>query len=135
MGRMTLYGHFRTRTDLIEAALKDALGAGAETLASSDLEDAREVMARLLASSWQLAAESAALLTAAEEVLPAGRVRELHDEPARRMVELIHRGQEQGVFRADPPTVWLVNVVHIIVHGPTKEVRAGRLPARHAAEW
>ncbi|MEU4545040.1 TetR/AcrR family transcriptional regulator [Nonomuraea dietziae] len=134
VGRMTLYGHFRTRADLIEAALMDALRAGEETLSSLDLAgDAREAMTRLLASSWELVAESAALLTAAEGVLPAGRVRELHAEPAERMAELIRRGQEQGVFRADLPTTWLVSMTHYILHGAANEVRAGRLPPHDAA--
>ncbi|MFD1936259.1 MULTISPECIES: TetR/AcrR family transcriptional regulator [Nonomuraea] len=135
VGRMTLYGHFRTRADLVEAALMDALRTGEETLSSVDLTgDAREAMTRLLASSWTVVAESAALLAAAEGVLPAGRVRELHEEPARRMTELIRRGQEQGVFRVDLPIVWLVNVVHYILHGAAAEMRAGRLAAHDAAD-
>ncbi|GAB2836848.1 hypothetical protein GCM10022221_40060 [Actinocorallia aurea] len=128
VGRMTLYGHFRTRADLVEAALGAALRDGEEILGSVDLGgDAREAMSRLLAPSWRLVAESAALLTAAEDVLPAGRVRELHGDPAERVAELIRRGQDQGVFRTDLPTAWLVNVVHYILHGAADQVRAGTL--------
>ncbi|MBB6343707.1 TetR/AcrR family transcriptional regulator [Nonomuraea muscovyensis] len=135
VGRMTLYGHFRTRADLVEAALVDALRAGDEILTSIDLAgDAREAMTRLLASSWELVAESAALLTAAQGVLPTGRVRELHAEPVQRMAELIRRGQDQGAFRTDLPTDWLVSVVHYILHGAADEVRAGRLASHDAAE-
>lgn len=135
VGRMTLYGHFRTRADLVEAALLDALRAGEETLAAVDLTgDPRDAMTRLLTSSWKLVAESAALLAAGEDVLPAGRLRELHDEPARRMVELIHRGQEQGVFRTDLPTDWLVSVAHYILHGAADQVRTGRLAVHSAAD-
>ncbi|MFC9970681.1 TetR/AcrR family transcriptional regulator [Spirillospora sp. NPDC127200] len=135
VGRMTLYGHFRTRADLVEAALADALRAGEETLSAVDLTgDPREAMARLLTSSWQLVAESAALLAAAEDVLPSGRVRELHDAPARRMAELVHRGREQGVFRTDLPADWLVSVVHYILHGAADQVRAGRLAPQDAAD-
>jgi len=135
VGRMTLYGHFRTRAALVEAALMDALRAGEEILSSVDLTgDAGEALTRLLESSWELVAESAALLTAAEGVLPAGRVRELHGEPDRRMTELIRRGREQGVFRLDLPSAWMVSVVHYILHGAAGEVRAGRLAADEAAE-
>jgi AcrR family transcriptional regulator len=135
IGRMTLYGHFRTRADLVEAALVDALRAGDEILSSIDLTgDARQAMTRLLVSSWELVAESAALMTAADGVLPAGRLRELHAEPVRRMAELIGRGQDQGVFRTDLPTSWLVSVVHYILHGAADEVRAGRLPSHDAAD-
>ncbi|MFG1616214.1 TetR/AcrR family transcriptional regulator [Nonomuraea wenchangensis] len=135
VGRMTLYGHFGTRAELVEAAFTDALRAGDETLSAIDLTgNAREAMTRLLASSWQVVAESAALLTAAEEVLPAGRIRELHAKPVQRMTELIRRGQDQGVFRTDLPTVWLVNVVHHVLHGAATEIRAGRLEPDDAAE-
>jgi AcrR family transcriptional regulator len=129
VGRMTLYGHFRTRPELVETALRDALRAGEEVLAGIDLDgDARAAMSRLLASSWGLVAESAALLTAAQRVLPAGRLREMHAGAADRVAELIRRGQRQGVFRTDLPLTWLVNTVHYILNGAAEENRTGRLP-------
>ncbi|MEU5882390.1 TetR/AcrR family transcriptional regulator [Spirillospora sp. NPDC047279] len=135
VGRMTLYGHFRTRADLVEAALMDALRVGEETLSSIDLSgDADAAMIRLLASSWRLVAESASLLTAAEDVLPPGRVRELHAAPAERMTELVRRGQEQGVYRTDLPAEWLVSVVHYVLHGAAAESREKRLAAPDAAD-
>jgi AcrR family transcriptional regulator len=134
VGRMTLYGHFRTRAELIEAALVDALRTGEQTLSAVDLTgDARDAMDRLLATSWQLVAESTALLEAADGVLPAGRLRALHADPAQRVEDLIRRGQEQGVFRTDLPIAWLVSAVHYLVKGAAEENRAGRVKARDAA--
>ena len=134
VGRMTLYGHFRTRAELVEAALVEALRAGEETLSAVDLTgDPRDAMARLLATSWQLVAESTALLTAADGVLPAGRLRALHADPARRVTDLIRRGQEDGVFRTDLPIGWLVNAVHYMLKGAAEENRAGRLKDREVA--
>ncbi|MFE3458734.1 TetR/AcrR family transcriptional regulator [Nocardiopsis aegyptia] len=128
VGRMTLYGHFPTRAALVEAALTEALRAGDETLDSVDLSgDAREALTRLLASSWALVAESAALLAAAQGVLPAGRVRELHASAVDRVEELVHRGRREGVFRTDLPVSWLVSVVHYVLHGAAEEHRAGRV--------
>ncbi|RSN63797.1 MULTISPECIES: TetR/AcrR family transcriptional regulator [Actinomadura] len=135
VGRMTLYGHFRTRADLVEAALTDALRDGEAVLAAVDLSgDPRAAIGRLLASSWELVAESGALLAAAEDVLPAGRVRELHDPPARRMADLVRRGRDEGVMRTDLPEAWLVGAVHYLVHGAATEVRAGRLAAEDAPD-
>ncbi|GAA0452582.1 hypothetical protein Aca07nite_67390 [Actinoplanes capillaceus] len=54
----------------------------------------------------------AALLTAAQTVLPAGRLREWHTGATDRVEQLIRRGQRQGVFRTDLPITWLVNAVH-----------------------
>ncbi|NEW37843.1 TetR/AcrR family transcriptional regulator [Nocardia cyriacigeorgica] len=128
VGRMTLYGHFRTRPELVEAALVEAFRVGEQALAAVDLSgDARAALARLLDSSWTLVAESASLATAAQGVLPAGRVRELHGAAAARIQDLIGRGQGQGVFRTDLPITWLVDVVHHVLHGAAEDLRAGRL--------
>lgn len=128
VGRMTLYGHFRTRPDLVEAALVDALQAGEAILSAVDLAgDARAALTRLLQSSWSLVAESAALASAARSVLPAGRLLELHGAPAERVNELVRRGQQQGVFRTDLPIGWLVSAVHYILKGAAEEARAGHI--------
>ncbi|MFB9661499.1 TetR/AcrR family transcriptional regulator [Glycomyces mayteni] len=134
VGRMTLYGHFKTRADLVEAALVAVLEAGEATLAAVDLAgDAREALSRLLASSWELVAESAALLASAQGVLPAGRIRELHGGAGDRVADLVRRGREQGVFRTDLPVDWLVNVVQYVLHGAAEEHRAGRIATADAA--
>lgn len=135
VGRMTLYGHFRTRAELVEAALVDALRAGEETLSAIDLGgDAREALNRLLASSWALVAESAALLEAAQGVLPAGRLRKLHAKPAERLEDLVRRGQADGVFRTDLPLPWLVDVVQYILHGAAEQHRQGRIETTNIAD-
>ncbi|MDQ0380409.1 TetR/AcrR family transcriptional regulator [Amycolatopsis thermophila] len=133
VGRMTLYGHFPNRASLVEAALAEALRVGEEVLSAVDLEgDARAALARLIEPSWSLVAESTKLLQAAEDVLPAARIRELHGDAATRMADLIRRGQRQGVFRTDLPLTWLVNVVHYVLNGAAEETRAGRLGAAEA---
>ncbi|MFI0356400.1 TetR/AcrR family transcriptional regulator [Actinomadura sp. 9N407] len=134
VGRMTLYGHFRTRAELIEAALADALDAGEKVLSAVDLTgDAREALTRLLTSSWSLVAESTALLTAAQGVLPAEDIRRLHAEPAERVEQLIRRGQDEGVFRTDLPITWLVNVVHYVLQGAAQDSRAHGVEEEEAA--
>lgn len=134
VGRMTLYGHFPSRAALIEAAVVDALRAGEETLSAVDLTgDARLAVTRLLESSWSLVAESSALLSAAQDTLPAARIRELHADPAQRVDELLRRGQAQGVFRTDLPVTWLVSVIHQVLHGAAEEIRADRVQPEDAA--
>jgi AcrR family transcriptional regulator len=135
VGRMTVYGHYRTRPELVEAALVDALRLGEETLSAVDLTgDAADALTRLLASSWSLVAESSALVTAAQGVLPPGRLRDLHAGAADRVENLIRRGQGQGVFRTDLPIAWLVGAVHYILKGAAEEHRAGRLETADVAE-
>ncbi|MFG3340704.1 TetR family transcriptional regulator [Glycomyces sp. NPDC048151] len=135
VGRMTLYGHFKTRADLVDAALAAAMEAGEAKLATVDMEgDPGEVLDRLLASSWALVAESSALLEAAQGVLPPGRLRELHAEPAKRMEDLLRRGRREGVFRTDMPLAWLVSVVQYLLHGAAEQLRAGTLTEQNVAE-
>jgi AcrR family transcriptional regulator len=135
VGRMTLYGHFRTRADLLEAAFAEALEAGELVLADLDLGgDPRDAMRRLLLASWDLVAQSVGLLAAADGVLPAERLREMHARPAERVEALIRRGQGDGVFRTDLPLTWLTSAVHLLVHGAAGEVRGGRLSKDRAPE-
>lgn len=134
VGRMTLYGHFRNRKELVDAAMADAVRAGEEVLSDVDLTGpAQEALTRLLESSWSLVAESTAILAAAQGTLPAGRIRELHAGPAQRVEDLIRRGQDEGVFRTDMPLTWLVNVVHYVLHGAAEENHAGRLQPEETA--
>ncbi|WP_280268364.1 TetR/AcrR family transcriptional regulator [Nocardia wallacei] len=134
VGRMTLYGHFPNRAELVEAALAAALRDGEQVLSAVDLGgDARAAMDRLLAASWSLVAESAALLTAAQESLSAERIRELHGGAAHRVENLIRRGRRQGVFRTDLPTAWLVGAVHYLLQGAATEMRAERMTESEAA--
>jgi AcrR family transcriptional regulator len=134
VGRMTLYGHFRNRKELVDAAMADAVRAGEEVLSDVDLTGpAQEALTRLLESSWSLVAESTAILAAAQGTLPAGRIRELHAGPAQRVEDLIRRGQDEGVFRTDMPLTWLVNVVHYVLHGAAEENHAGRLKPEETA--
>jgi AcrR family transcriptional regulator len=132
VGRMTLYGHFRSRRDLVEAALVQALASGEDVLSRIDLSgDPGAAMRRLLTASWSLVAESGGLLAAADGIVPAERLRQLHDRPAERVTALIQRGQAEGAFRSDLPLAWLTAAVHLLINGGAGEIHAGRLdPAR-----
>lgn len=134
VARMTLYGHFPSRAELVEAAVVDALQAGEATLSAIDLTgDARHALTRLLESSWLLVAESTALVTAAQDALPVARIQDLHAGPAQRVEDLLRRGQDQGVFRTDLPITWLLHVIQQILHGAVEEVRAERASTEEIA--
>ena len=69
VGRMTLYGHFHNRAELIEAALVDSLERAEEVLSEVPLDgDAREAFQRLVASSWMFVDQSRALLSTAQKL-------------------------------------------------------------------
>lgn len=136
VGRVTLYGHFPNRDDLVEAALARAIEQGHAALDAVDLTgDIRQALTRLIHSSWQLVNQSRSLLLAAQGVLPPGRIRDLHAGPAERVEGLVKRGQDEGVFRSDLPTSWLVGVLHSVMHNAADEINAGRLAADQAAAF
>lgn len=135
LGRVTLYAHFDSRPALIDAVVARVIARGEQTLAAVDLAgDAREALARLIRSSWQLVDQSRSVIAAAEEELSPERIRQLHDGPATRVESLIERGRSEGLFRSDMPTAWQVSMLHQILHGAGGEISAGRLDAADAAD-
>lgn len=136
VGRVTLYGHFPSRAELVDAVFVQAIATGEETLGQVDLTgDPRDALARLVESSWHLVDQYRALLLAAEEALPPGRVRELHADPMARVERLLERGRSTGVFRSDLPVSWLVSVMHNVMHGAAADLQAGRITSEQAAPY
>ena len=135
VGRMTVYGHFRTRAALIEAALTETLERGDAVLSEVSLDgDPVEAFDRLIASSWSLVDQSRGLLAAAQKELPAARIRELHASAEARMRGLLERGQREHAFRTDLPVTWLLTVTHVVINAAADEIAAGRLVPDHAAD-
>lgn len=134
VGRVTLYGHFPSRAQLIDAAFARAIADGEAALDGVDLSgDARKALGRLIESSWMLVDRFRSLLAAAQETLPPGRIRALHTAPMERVHKLLERGQAEGVFRSDLPSSWLVGTMHSVMHGAAEEIQAGRLTTDDAA--
>ncbi|HWD77373.1 MAG TPA: TetR/AcrR family transcriptional regulator [Kribbella sp.] len=136
VGRVTLYGHFPSRAELVDAVFVQAIATGEETLGKVDLTgEPRAALSRLIESSWHLVDQFTALLVAAQEALPPGRVRELHADPMARVERLLERGRSEGVFRTDLPTSWLVSVMHNVMHGAAGDILAGRISTADAAPY
>ncbi len=135
VGRVTLYGHFSSREELIDAVFERTMAKAEAELSAVDLDgDARRAMRRLVRSSWRIVAASHALLGAAEAALSSERIRSHHHQPMARVAALIARGQAEGSFRTDQPIEWLTACFHTILHAGATEVRVGRLTETTAAE-
>ncbi|MBP2367407.1 TetR/AcrR family transcriptional regulator [Pseudonocardia parietis] len=135
VGRVTLYGHFGSRAELVDATFARVLVEADQTLDAVDLDgDPRDALARLISSSWRIVNRFRTLLLAAQRALPDERVRELHDGPMRRVHELLERGRAERVFRTDLPDTWMVATFYSIMHAAADEIAAGRLDAQDAGD-
>src|SRR6185436_12391648 len=105
--RATVYVHFPTRTDLLDAVMDYAVGMVVEAMKSAEPQRGEpvEALVRVLRATWRQLAQL---------------------EP------LIKRGQKKGVFRRDLPVVWHLAVLRAIVHAASTEIRGGRLPESEA---
>jgi TetR/AcrR family transcriptional regulator, mexCD-oprJ operon repressor len=133
VGRITLYGHFRTRADLVDAVLVRTVQQCDAILDATDTSgDPAEALARLVASSWQLVHQFRNILLAAQRELPAERIRGVHDRILSRVQSLIERGQQVTVFRRDLPRQWLITTAYSLMHAAAEDTAAGRLDAGDA---
>lgn len=136
VGRMTLYGHFATRAELIEAAVVESLERGDAVLSEVPLDgQPAQALARLVEASWNLVYQSRALLAAAQKELSATRIRELHEKAEARMRDLLERGQREGAFRGDLPVSWLLATAHVVMNAAAEEIAAARLDPQDAARF
>jgi TetR/AcrR family transcriptional regulator, mexCD-oprJ operon repressor len=134
VGRVTLYGHFASRAELVDAVFARALDQADRALDAADTTGSPdEALTDLIGSSWRIIARFRALLVAAERELPAERIRAHHDGTLRHIRAIVARGQEDGTFRTDLPAAWLVAVFYGTLHTAADEIGAGRLDEGDAA--
>jgi TetR/AcrR family transcriptional repressor of mexCD-oprJ operon len=135
VGRVTLYGHFATRADLLDAVFRRVSEEADSALEGIDTSgDAVQALTRLVTATWPLVHRTSAVLAAAERELPPERVRSHHDAHLARMQALIRRGRHDGVFRTDLPESWLVATAYAVMHAAAAETRAERLDADTAGQ-
>jgi len=136
IGRVTLYGHFPSRADLLDAVMQHHLERGNAVLEPVDLSGPpRVALVRLIEASWEVLDQSRSILMAAQKELSPARIQQLHQAPAARVAGLIERGRAEGAFRTDLPVSWLVVTLHHLMHAAADEIHAGRLTADDAPRF
>jgi AcrR family transcriptional regulator len=128
IARITLYGHFSSRSELLAAVLHASMARVEEELASLDLSgDPWLALDALVASSWRLVTSLTVLRGAVEHTLPDAEIHESHIDPRARVVQLLARGRAEGAFRSDQSIEWQSSCYFALLHGSASEVRAGLL--------
>lgn len=119
VSRPTLYAHYRTLAEVVEAAAERVVGASAAAFEAARPQEgpADEALERMLEASWGRLAGIQGLTRLASEHLPPGSVHRSHHALMAPLEALITRGQRDGVFRADLPAAWLRTLYFQLVHG------------------
>jgi AcrR family transcriptional regulator len=132
--RATIYAHFPTRTELLDAVMDYAVGQVVDAMEQA--EPARgepvEALERVLLATWRELARFHGLLALNTARLSAEELHRRHLPMLDQLEPLIERGQAEGVFRADLPVVWHLAVVRAIVHAASAAIQGGRLTEAEA---
>jgi TetR/AcrR family transcriptional repressor of mexCD-oprJ operon len=129
VSRVTVYAHFRTREQLLEAVVERTVRRTTEALDAVGPEDGPplDALQRLIEVGWRDLERNNAIAQAAAEQLSAEALRQTHEAAHRRLRKLVDRGRREGAFRRDVPAEWLVTAFHALVHAAGDDVRAGRM--------
>lgn len=135
VGRVTLYGHFPSRTELAKAIMERAFE---ETEAAWQGVDtggpAGAALERVLREQWYLMERNRNLRDNIIGDVSPQWLRARHDPIMRRIEDLITRGQDEGAFRTDLPLSWMLTALYSLVHAAADEITAGRLTTELAPE-
>jgi len=134
--RATLYAHFPSREELLDAVVAHAMNHTDEVLTTLALDDdsAGVAVERLVRRSWSILDRYRRLRTAALAELGPERLRRHHDRTLHHVERLIRRGQDDGLFRTDLPLDWLVTTFYAVVHAAADEADAGHLAQDEAPD-
>jgi AcrR family transcriptional regulator len=136
VGRVTLYGHFGSRAELLDAVVTRTMAEADEVLDGVDTTgEAGAALGRLVEASWLIVHRFRAVLRAAARELPAERLHGSHDRVRRRIQGVVERGRRAGAFRTDLPAKWLTTTTVSLMHAAAEDCAAGRLAARDAPRY
>ena len=132
--RATIYVHFPTRTELLDAVMAHAVGQVAEATRSAEPHRGEpvEALERVLLATWRELARFHALLALNTARLSAEELHRRHLPVLDQLEPLIERGQRRGLFRSDLPVAWHLAVIRAIVHTASREIQGGRIPDSEA---
>lgn len=119
VSRPTLYAHYRSIPDILEAAVERSVVASLSAFEEARPQDgpADQALLRMAEASWRQLGRYEALARGAAEHLPAGAVHRSHQAMLAPLQALVDRGRREGAFRTDLPADWLASLYFALLHG------------------
>jgi AcrR family transcriptional regulator len=129
VSRQTLYAHFKSLGEVVEAAARRAVADSMDAVKEAEPETgpADEALLRLIGASWNRLGSLDLLTRGAAEHLPAGHLHRTHAPLIGILLGLVERGQADGTFRTDLPAPWLANSYFSMVHGADDFARTQKI--------
>lgn len=135
VGRSTLHRYFSDREELIKEVVEDSLLVVDQSIGEAALDQGPpvEALRRLVAAMLDVAHRlmflwgDPQLLEVFEKPAPNGN----GTDPAQPVLNLIRRGQAEGVFDPEVSADWIQNVLWAIVYTGVDQVDKGQIP-RHS---
>ncbi len=136
VSRVTVYAHFATRDELLEAVVARAVGRATVALDAARPEHGPplEALDRVIAAGWRELDRNRAIAQASAELLSPAALARAHEAAQGRIRALLERGRAAGAFRTDLPADWLVTSTFALMHACGEEVRARRIDPAAALE-
>ena len=131
VSRPTLYAHFKTLSEVLEATVEQVVldTVGTVEATEPDQGPAEEALLRMVEASWQKLASVEALATGAAEHLSTEYLHRAHAPLMSITLGVIQRGQREGSFRTDLPPQWLMRAYTALIHA-ADEMARGHGPSR-----
>ncbi|GEM30245.1 hypothetical protein NN3_12520 [Nocardia neocaledoniensis NBRC 108232] len=125
--RQTVYAHFTSRDELVDAVITRTTERAAAAMREADLDSgpARDALLRMLAVGWRF-------FRVAPLAHHVGAFARQRDEDRQlpvndRLLRLVRRGQRAGEFDGTLSAPWLVAAIVAVSHAAGDEVRSGRM--------
>jgi TetR/AcrR family transcriptional regulator, mexCD-oprJ operon repressor len=118
LSRPTVYAHFRSVSEIVEAAAERTVIAATAAFAAArpDEGPAGEALMRMVAASWQQLAGSEGFVRRASQYVSEGARHRTHGALIAPLKALVLRGRAEDAFRSDVPVDWLVTMYLGLVH-------------------
>jgi AcrR family transcriptional regulator len=132
IGRTTLYRHFRTRDDLIQAIKRQALEDARAAIVASRLDEgnAEGALRRVIAGLISVGDRYRIIV---EEGLPKEGMHDAREDLGAPLYALVERGQREGTFTSALSSRWILTAMGHLILAAIEQVQAGELARNHAA--